>query len=53
MDFMKREGIILIVAVGGFLAAAHYNHYLDRIELEQYLLKKRLSKEQGLSEGLE
>ena len=33
-DFMAREGLILIVVVGGFIWASRYNAYLDGLERE-------------------
>ena len=32
-DFLSREGILLTVAIGGFLLAARYNRYLDSLDL--------------------
>ena len=35
-EFMKKDGIILIVVTGGFLLARSYNNYLDQLDLEEY-----------------
>ena len=36
-DVLSREGVILFIAVGGFIFAARYNHYLDSLEEQEYL----------------
>ena len=52
-DFAKREGLILLIVIGGFLGAARYNHYLDEIEHQQYLEDKRKRKQERLASGLD
>lgn len=47
-DFMKKEGIMMFIAIGGFYAAARYNQYLDKLDHEHYLKEKRAKKEQKL-----
>ena len=54
-DFMRREGIILIVVVGGFLLANKYNRILDELDLEiankaksEKKAKRQAKKEQRL-----
>ena len=40
-DFMSREGVILIVFVGGYLLANKYNQFLDACDLEYYNIDKK------------
>ena len=54
-DFMRREGIILIVVVGGFFLANKYNRILDELDLEiankakfEKKAKRKAKKEQRL-----
>ena len=44
LDFLKREGVLLLVVIGGFFAAARHNRHLDELEAEaetQYRQKLR------------
>ena len=50
MDFAQREGILLLIGVGGFLVAANYNKYLDRLEAQEYKRKIRIEEDDDESE---
>ena len=46
-EFMKKDGIILILVTGGFLLARSYNNYLDQCDLEEYNIEKEKRKLEG------
>lgn len=39
-DFMQREGLILVVVVGGYLFTSKYNRILDELDKENALKNK-------------
>ena len=43
-DFFSREGGIFIFVVGGYLLANRANQFLDQVEHELYLEKKKKDK---------
>ena len=46
-EFMKKDGIILIIVTGGFLLARSYNNYLDKLDLEDYNKELEKRKAEG------
>ena len=50
MDFMRREGFLLIVFGGGYLIANRYNKYLDEVEHEIRLRERAERKKQKIEQ---
>jgi hypothetical protein len=47
-DFLTREGIMLVVIVGGYMLAHRYNRFLDDIEKEISIEERKKRKEEKL-----
>ena len=45
-DVLTREGLLLVIVIGGYILTAKYNMYLDGLELEEYKRRKNQIKKQ-------